>query len=152
MGKARTINSAGLDLVKGFEAFRPTGYLPTPNDRPTAGWGHTGDDVELEVTYPTEQCEVWLRADLAAAEGAVAEAVTATIGDNAFSACVSLACNIGGHAFAGSTLCKMLNALDFAGAANQFLRWNRPAGEVLPGLTRRREAERVLFLTGIDGQ
>ena len=99
------------------------------------------------MTYPTEQCEAWLRADLEAAERAVAEVVTATISDNAFSACVSLAFNIGGHAFTDSTLCRMINALDLAGAANQFLRWNRQAGEVLPGLTRRREAERALFMT-----
>ncbi len=143
----RQTNAVGLDLIKRFEAFRPTGYLPTAQDRPTAGWGHTGADVAVGVTYPVEQCEAWLRADLAEAERAVNDAVTAALSDNAFAACVSLAFNIGGQAFSSSTLCRMLNALDFAGAADQFLRWNRQAGTVLPGLTRRREAERALFLT-----
>jgi lysozyme len=144
---ARQINAAGLELVKSFEAFRPIGYLPTPDDRPTAGWGHAGGDVELGVTYSAEQCEAWLRTDLAEAEAAVAEAITAPVGDNAFAACVSLAFNIGGQGFAGSTLARMVNALDFTGAADQFLRWNRQAGAVVPGLTRRREAERALFLS-----
>jgi lysozyme len=142
----RPINAAGLELIKSFEAFQPTGYLPTPDDRPTAGWGHCGDEVELGVRYPAEQCEAWLRSDLASAEDTVERTVTAQLGDNQFAACVSLAFNIGAQAFAGSTLARMLNALDFAGAADQFLRWNRQAGEVLAGLTRRREAERALFL------
>lgn len=36
---------------------------------------------------------------------------------------------------------------DYAGAADEFLRWNKAGGKVLNGLTRRREAERALFLS-----
>jgi lysozyme len=48
--------------------------------------------------------------------------------------------------FASSTLVRMLNAGETAGAADQFLRWNHTNGQVLEGLTRRREAQRSLFL------
>jgi lysozyme len=34
----------------------------------TAGFGHTGPDVELGVTYTLEQCQTWLNQDIAAAE------------------------------------------------------------------------------------
>ena len=46
-----------------------------------------------------------------------------------------------------STLLRKLNAGDYAGAADEFLRWNKAGGKVLNGLTRRREAERALFLS-----
>jgi GH24 family phage-related lysozyme (muramidase) len=45
-----------------------------------------------------------------------------------------------------STLLKLLNQGEYTQAADQFLRWNKAGGRVLPGLTRRREAERALFL------
>jgi hypothetical protein len=66
---------------------------------------------------------------------------------NQFSALVSLAYNVGIGALRGSTLLRLLNARDYAGAANQFPRWNRGGGRVLPGLVKRRAAERDLFLT-----
>ena len=46
-----------------------------------------------------------------------------------------------------STLLKLVNQGDIVNASDQFLRWNRAAGHVLPGLTRRRQAERDLFLS-----
>ncbi|MNV99174.1 Phage lysozyme [compost metagenome] len=46
-----------------------------------------------------------------------------------------------------STLLKYLNAGDYASAANQLLRWSKADGRVLPGLTRRRRAEKELFET-----
>jgi hypothetical protein len=65
---------------------------------------------------------------------------------NQFDALVSLVYNIGQTAFSNSTLLKKLNAKDYQGAADQFLRWNKGGGKVMKGLVRRREAERALFL------
>ena len=62
-------------------------------------------------------------------------------------ALTSLAYNIGSSALGKSTLLKKHKAGDFKGAADEFPRWNRAAGKVLRGLTRRREAERALYLT-----
>ena len=69
------------------------------------------------------------------------------ITDNQFAALVSLAYNIGVSAFGGSTLLSYLNKGNYSAAADQFARWNKGGGKVLAGLTRRREAERKLFLT-----
>jgi GH24 family phage-related lysozyme (muramidase) len=80
-------------------------------------------------------------------EQAVEKAVTVDIGQHEFDACVSLCYNIGGGNFASSTLVKMINAGDEkSDIAEQFLRWNKAGGKVIDGLTRRRQAERQLFL------
>lgn len=67
-----------------------------------------------------------------------------------FDAMASLAFNIGSGAFSRSTLLRKLNARDYQGAANEFLKWNKSKGKVLSGLTRRRTAERQLFLKDIN--
>ncbi|MDU2883127.1 MAG: lysozyme, partial [Enterobacter sp.] len=61
-------------------------------------------------------------------------------------ALVDFAYNLGVKALEGSTLLKKLNAGDYAGAAAEFPKWNKAGGKVLPGLVKRREAERTLFL------
>ena len=93
------------------------------------------------------QAEQYLVQSLAKYEAAVSRALTRTPTDNQFAALVSLCYNIGPGNFAGSTLVKRFNAGDMQGAANAFLSWNKAAGKVLPGLVRRREAERKLFGT-----
>ncbi|EAS3672836.1 lysozyme, partial [Salmonella enterica subsp. enterica serovar Weltevreden] len=62
-------------------------------------------------------------------------------------ALVSFAYNLGARTLSTSTLLRKLNAGDYAGAADEFLRWNKAGSKVLNGLTRRREAERALFLS-----
>jgi lysozyme len=57
----------------------------------------------------------------------------------------SLAYNIGLDAFRASTLLRLYNAGNTAGAAAQFDRWSRANGRVLRGLVARREAERAVF-------
>jgi lysozyme len=61
---------------------------------------------------------------------------------------VSFAYNVGGGNYCGSTLVRKLNAGDTAGACNELTRWTRAKGIVLPGLVKRREAERQLCLQG----
>jgi lysozyme len=46
-----------------------------------------------------------------------------------------------------STLLKRHKAGDYARAGDEFLRWNRGNGKVMPGLTKRRAAERQLYLS-----
>lgn len=54
--------------------------------------------------------------------------------------------NVGSTAAAKSTLIRKHKAGDYKGAADEFLRWNKANGKVMRGLTRRREAERALYL------
>ena len=63
-----------------------------------------------------------------------------------FDALVSFAFNLGLGALRGSTLLKKLNVGNVKGAADQFLLWVNAAGKVLPGLQKRRQDERALFL------
>ena len=66
--------------------------------------------------------------------------------ENQYSACVSFAYNVGEHGFAKSTLCWLINQGRYQDAANEFNRWTRGGGRVLPGLVNRRRDERLLFL------
>ena len=51
----------------------------------------------------------------------------------------------GNAALGSSRLLRLVNAGDFPSAAREFLHWNHAAGKVMPGLTRRRQAEATLF-------
>ena len=141
----RHINEQGLALVKEFEGCRLDAYL-CPAGVPTIGYGHTFA-VEMGQTIGEAEADALLRKDLKDAEESVDLLVAVPINDNQFSALSSFVFNVGSGAFGRSTMLSMLNAN--AGAeivAAQFLRWNKANGEELPGLTRRRHAERALFL------
>ena len=106
---------------------------------------HT-EGVYEGMTITEAAAEELLRKDLAEFEAAVSEAVQVSLNDNQFSALVSFSFNLGADSLFESTLLKLVNQGDFQGAADQFLRWNKAGGQELPGLTRRRQAERALFL------
>ena len=80
-------------------------------------------------------------------QGFIYGLVKVDLTQNEFDALVSLIYNIGAGNFQKSTLLKVLNQEKYDAAANQFLRWNKAGGNVLAGLTKRREHERELFLT-----
>lgn len=138
------ISDAGLDLIKAYEKLRLEAYMPTPDDVPTIGYGHTRG-VKMGDTCTEEQALEWLREDCSEAESCVNRFVRVPMTQNEFDALVSLTFNIGCGAFKGSTLLKLLNNADFDGAAAQFPRWNKQAGKELAGLTRRRNDERRMF-------
>ena len=140
-----TISERGLDLIKEFETCKLDAYMPTPDDVPTIGWGHTGADVQMGLRWSQEQADAALALDIKRFEKCVNDAVSVALTQYEFDACVSLAFNIGTGAFRNSTLVKKLNAGDYDGAAAEFQRWNKQAGKELAGLTRRRGAERDLF-------
>lgn len=150
----RHINQAGLDLIKRFEQLRLRAYMPTAKDRPTIGWGHT-KGVKMGDTCTPVQADEWLAEDVAQFERDVESLVKVPLTDNQFSALVSFAFNVGSdidddtiaEGLGDSTLLRKLNAGDYAGAAAEFRKWNKQAGAVLNGLTRRRKDEETLFLT-----
>ncbi|MGK7893024.1 MAG: lysozyme [Xenococcus sp. (in: cyanobacteria)] len=146
------MNQAGLHLIEEFEGLarkladgRITAYLDSVHV-PTIGYGHT-KNVHLGLTITQQQAEEFLNQDLRVAEVGVQHLVKVSLNDNQFAALVSFAFNLGTGALAHSTLLRDLNAGNYSAAADQFLRWNRAGGCVLAGLTRRREAERKLFLS-----
>ena len=140
----------GLALIKQFEGFSAKPYL-CPAGVPTIGYGATYYPDGRRVTMadrPVSEADAtaMLRSMLASYEAGVSRYVQVPLTQGQFDALVSFAYNLGLSALKGSTLLRLVNARDYAGAAAQFGRWNRAGGKVLPGLTRRREAERVMFL------
>ncbi len=141
-----TINQAALDLIKVSEGFVDhwypdpgTGALPY-----TAMFGHTSgvgppryaDDPSRKFTEA--EGEAILRQDLAATEQTVRGLVKVALTENQYGALVSFVFNIGGPAFAASTLLRLLNAGEASQAAGEFSRWDHSGQKVLPGLVTRR--------------
>jgi len=116
----------------------------------TIGVGHTtaagSPTVTAGLRITAEQSDEILSRDLAKFEKVVEDAITAPMKQNEFDAFISLAFNIGGSAFAKSTVARKFNAGDKIGTANAFLLWNKDNGKVIKGLVTRREAERKQFL------
>ena len=78
--------------------------------------------------------------------------MTVPLHQHEYDAFLSLAYNIGPGAFAKSSALRKFNEGDKRGAADAILLWNKAGGRVLAGLTRRREAERALFLSQVADQ
>lgn len=148
---ALTTSSVGLNLIKSFESFKSNPYLPTPNDKPTIGYGTTlypnGIPVKLgDPSITEDQATEYLSAVLKPLEKQINKSVTIDLAQNQFDALISFAYNVGIGNFLNSTLLKKLNSDFVESAADQFLVWDKQAGNVLAGLLRRREAERALFI------
>ena len=139
-------SQTGIDLIKGFEGKRLKAYRDAVGVW-TIGYGHTRTARAGQVISDS-QAEQLLRADLADFESCVARSISVTLNQSQFDALVSFAYNVGCGALRRSTLLRLLNRGGYGAAADQFLRWNRAGGVVLRGLTRRRKAERELFLSG----
>lgn len=145
------ISPRGLELIKDFEGFSSTSYLDVVNI-PTIGFGNTfyedGRKVKLgeqiSKTDALKLLEVIANRDFA---DKIFPSIKIKVTQNQFDAMVSLAYNIGSGAFLKSTLLKKVNAGDFAGAGEEFLRWNKAGGKEVLGLTKRREREKQLFLS-----
>jgi GH24 family phage-related lysozyme (muramidase) len=159
--EAMRTSQAGIDLIHSFEGLarvRPDGRIeaypdPGTGGEPwTIGWGSTGTDpfnggrIRKGTIWTRAQADERFRQHLAEFEQEVRDALgDAPVTQNQFDALVSLAYNIGRAAFRKSTLVRKHRAGDYAGAAREFLRWNRAGGKVMRGLTRRREAEARMY-------
>jgi len=137
------ISERGKKIIMDAEGCRLTAYR-CPANVLTIGFGHTGD-VKEGQTITMHQAETILAYDLERFEAGVSKLCPKLTGSQ-FSACVSLAFNIGLKAFENSSVRRKANAGDIRGAADSFLLWNKGGGKVLPGLVKRRAAERALFL------
>ncbi|KVP59467.1 peptidase [Burkholderia ubonensis] len=164
---ARALQARGL-------WYKVLGGAPIPSDPAlralsgtpwTCGWGSTGPDVHEGTVWTQATADARHDANLRASAALVDQAARVPLSPQQKAAVTSIVNNVGaGRARrAGdpgrdgiitlasgqpSTLLRHLNIGDYAGAADQFLSWNRAGGVVLPGLQRRRAAERDLFLTG----
>jgi lysozyme len=147
MPTAHVTSQRGVDLIKSFEGVRLKAYPdPGTGGAPwTIGYGSTGPDVKRGMVITQSQAEVMLKHDLKKFENFVNSHVHVELTQGQFDALVSFAYNCGPGNLQNSTLLRDVNAGRFEAAANEFAKWNRAAGRVLPGLTRRRAAEAELF-------
>ena len=146
----RALNQAGLNLVEQFEGCKLQPYRDSVGIA-TIGIGttHYPDGTAVTMNDPAitkPEAYAFLQSHLQMDCTAVSGMVKVVINDNQFAALVSFAYNLGVNALASSTLLKKLNSGDVQGAADQFLKWDHAGGVALLGLTRRRQAERALFL------
>jgi len=153
---AMKLGQKGLDLIKEFEGLKLESYQDEA-DIWTIGYGHIkGVAANQKITQ--EQADEFLRADVEQTEKDVNFLVKTKINQNQFDALVAFAFNVGSdvdddnvaEGLGDSTLLRKLNSDDMAGAADQFLVWNKIRKKgvltVSNGLSRRRAAERKLFL------
>ena len=149
-GSPRATGGGGLSLIRAFEGFSPTPYL-CPAGFPTVGYGHVVLDGErFEAPLSREAGESLLRADLPRYEGAVCRLIDVPLDELCFDALVSFTFNLGEGALSASTLRRLVNGGRFADAGTQFDRWVFAGARKLPGLVRRRAAERALWERGLD--
>lgn len=140
----------GIALIKEFEGCKLTAYQDSVGVW-TIGYGWTqpvdGKPIRAGMTIKQETAERLLKTGLVSYEHDVSRLVKVRLKQGEFDALVSFTYNLGARSLSTSTLLRKLNAGDYAGAADEFLCWNKAGGKVLNGLTRRREAERALFLS-----
>jgi len=166
--KIEKISDAGMELMKHHEGCRLTAYADPASPRAramrgdpafkgqdpktlsgaplTIGYGSTGPHVTEGLRITQAEAEALFRKDLERFEKGVLRLVKVPVNQNEFDALVCFAYNIGLGNLEKSSVLRKLNAEDRKGAADSFLLWNKAQGQVLPGLTKRRNEERALFL------
>lgn len=136
---------AGLSLVKSSEGCKLKAYL-CPAGIPTIGYGETRG-VYMGMVITQQEAETMLINSYDEFEQGVLKLVKVSLNENQLGALVSFAYNLGLGNLKKSTLLLKINKKDFAGAAECFMSWTRGGGKILPGLVKRRTAEKQLFLT-----
>ena len=141
--------TTAIDLIKQFEGFRSESYQDTVGVW-TIGYGTTrinGQPVTAGMTITQQQALELVQQEVNKLTRQINIIVAVPINDNQLNALVDFAYNLGFNALKTSTLIRKLNAGDYNGAADQFDRWVYAGGKILPGLVRRREAEKQLFVS-----
>lgn len=136
-------SQACIDLVKASEGCRLTAYRDAVGIL-TIGYGSTGGIKEGQ-TITQEQAEEMLIDDLDAAAEAVRKLVTVPLNQGQFDALCDFVFNLGEGRLRDSTLLRLLNHGRYGEAAAQFRFWVMAGGHPLPGLVKRRAAERAMF-------
>lgn len=145
-------SNVGCDLIKSFESLRLTAYQDQVGVW-TIGWGSTRN-VKKGDTITRDGAEVRFMTDLRDAEAVVERFVPDNIltqlPQGAFDALVSFTFNVGPQGFVNKDgsitgLRRAIKALRFDDVPNEMRRWNRAGGQVVAGLTRRREAEAQMW-------
>jgi len=156
------ISPKAVEMVKHHEGVRFKPYR-CPAKLWTIGVGHVlyPDQGKMPIdqrdsyalhpednrTFSTEEVDGILRSDLARFERGVAQFCPVPLTQGMFDSLVSFSFNVGLGTLQRSTLRQKLLRGDKAGAAEELLKYTKGGGKVLPGLVKRRQDERALFLS-----
>lgn len=133
----------GIELLKHFEGCELKAYQDSVGVW-TIGYGHTKGIYEgLEITQ--SEAEKMLQDELPEYEGYITDKVVPMLQQHEYDALVCWVYNLGPTNLSSSTLLKRLNAGEFKDVPFQMKRWDKAGGQPLLGLTRRRNAEALLF-------
>lgn len=136
-------------VIKQFEGLRLHSYI-CPAGKLTVAYGHTGNDVRPNTVVTEDQADALLLADMVEADSCITDKVKVALNENQRAAIISFVFNLGCWAFSQSSLLRFINAGEFASAAAELPKWCHAGGMVLPGLVKRRAAERKLFEEAVD--
>jgi len=136
-----------VPLVAHFEGYVPWVYRD-PIGRLAACYGHDDQTMTPGKRFTAAECQAMLDQDLLKHAQAL-DCIRHPLTDGQKAAFVSFAFNVGNKALCDSTLARKANAGDMAGACAELSRWTRAGGRELPGLVKRRAAERELCERGL---
>jgi lysozyme len=156
------VSEAAIRMIKHHEGVRLRPYR-CPALLWSVGVGHVIDPSHIAVKYEERknlpipagwdrqlsmgEVDAILAQDLGRFERGVARLCPAALGHQGqFDALVSFSFNVGLGALQRSSIRMRYNRGDIEGAADAFLMWTKAAGKVLPGLVKRRQDERAMFL------
>lgn len=144
-GDEMHISDRGVDLIAKYEGCRLEAYK-CPAGVWTIGYGHTAGVKEGDRLASEEAAKALLKEDLSKYGGYVNACVKKgligfSLTQNMFDALTSFCYNCG-----NGNLQKLVTDRDAITVADKLLLYNKGGGKVLPGLVRRREEERELFL------
>ena len=157
------VSPAAIDMIKHHEGVRNKPYR-CPALLWTVGVGHVIDPTHAAVKYEERkslpipagwdrvltmgEVDDLLIADLARFERGVLRNCPSAIGrQGIFDALVSFSFNVGLGSLQRSTLRMKTNRGELEEAADEFLKWTKAGGKVLPGLVKRRKDERAVYLS-----
>lgn len=147
--KSAAVAAAVVATVAAFEGLRTIAYRDSVGI-PTICYGETLG-VKMGDRKTAEECRAMLVRRLDVFEAGIRKCLKNpdAVPDGAYVASISLAYNVGISAFCGSSIRRNLDAGNVRAACESFLLWNKAGGRVLPGLTKRRQAERQICLKGL---
>lgn len=132
-------------MIKAFEGLRLEAYRDLIGVW-TIGYGTTGPDVKEGLKITAEEAYKRLTDQVDWLASRLRFIVPKTLNQNQFDAILSFCYNLGIGAYKYSTMKKFVDSGEFIEASKEFDKWVFAGGKSIPGLVRRREAERVLFL------
>lgn len=135
-----------FSIIREFEGCRLESYEDVAGTW-TVGYGQTGPGIVEGTRISKGVAEAMLKDTLSHLGDDLFALVGWRLNQNQYDALISFCYNVGLAAFKGSTMLKKILAYDIPGAAEEFLMWDHAAGKVIPGLTKRRQAEKMLFLS-----